>query len=115
MNWFEALPRALSIHHNVVGPGGLSPYHILFGRDRSIQGIPYIPEREKEDAQAFFARMEQIDQHVAQALNKAHAAATQSHNTRPEGEPLPPGAPVWVYKAPDVPSQSKVEPNGRDI
>ena len=109
LNWVEALPRALSIHHNVVGPGGLSPYHILFGRDRSIQGIPYIPERESEDAQAFFTRMEQIDQHVAQALNKAHAATTQSHNTRPEREPFPPGSLVWVYKAPDLASQSKVE------
>jgi len=109
LNWVEALPRALAIHHDVPGPGGLSPYHILFGRDRSVQGIPYIPERESEDAQAFFARMDQVDQLVAHALNKAHEEKMQQLNSKPERDPFPPGALVWVYKAPDLASQSKVE------
>ena len=87
LNWVEALPRALAIHHNVVGPAGLSPFHILFGRDRSVPGIPYHPERESEDAQAFFQRMEQVDQLVAQAINKAvkeqHTAITPGLSENP--------------------------------
>ena len=90
INWVGALPRALAIHHNTVGPAGLSPFHILFGRDRSVPGIPYHPERESEDAQAFFLRMEQVDQLVAQTINRAHEAAAWRHNTKPEREPFPP-------------------------
>jgi len=43
INWVEALPRALKVHHDMVGEGGYSPYHIMFGRDRLVPGIPYIP------------------------------------------------------------------------
>jgi hypothetical protein len=113
VNWVEALPRALAIHHNTVGPAGLSPFHILFGRDRSVPGIPYHPERESEDAQALFMRMEQVDQLVAETINKAHEAAARRHNTKPEREPFPPGALVWVYKAPDLASQSKLDARWR--
>ena len=70
-------------------------------------------QRESEDAQAFFQRMEQVDQLVAQAINKAYEAVTRRHNTKPEREPFPPGALVWVYKAPDVASQSKLDARWR--
>ena len=72
VNWVEALPRALRIHHDMCGEGGLSPFQIMFGRERTVQGIPYTPERECEDAEQFFSRMEQIDHLVSRALEKAH-------------------------------------------
>ena len=68
LNWVQALPSALRIYHDVVDPAGLSPYHILFGRDRNVQGIPYIPEMMCEDALDFLSRMEHLDIQVAAAL-----------------------------------------------
>ena len=41
INWVEALPRALRIHHDLVGATGISPYEIVFGRPRPLGGIPY--------------------------------------------------------------------------
>ena len=43
INWVEALPRALRLHHDLVGEAGLSPYQILFGRERNLAGLPYKP------------------------------------------------------------------------
>ena len=33
-SWVEALPQVLDRLHETPGEGGLSPYHILFGRER---------------------------------------------------------------------------------
>ena len=106
----EALPRALRLHHDVVGEGGLSPYHILCGRDRLIPGIPYTPHRECEDAQAFFTRMESIDQQVAEALRQArtHKEKTREDKT-PEREVYSQGSLVWVLKPLTMSAQSKLE------
>jgi hypothetical protein len=41
--WVEALPRVLDMIHDTKGEGGLSPYEILFGRQRPKGGIPYEP------------------------------------------------------------------------
>ena len=57
--------------------------------------------------------MEQVDQLVAQAINKTHEAAARRHNTKPEREHFPPGALVWVYKAPDLASQRKLDARWR--
>jgi transposase InsO family protein len=78
--WMEALPRALMIHHDLVGEAGLSPYQIMFGRDRPLAGIPYSPERECEDALEFFRRMERIDRMVSSHLGALHAQAVAAHN-----------------------------------
>ena len=43
VNWVEALPRAIRMQHDLVGEGGLSPYQIVFGRERNLAGIPYEP------------------------------------------------------------------------
>ncbi len=54
LNWVEALPRALRLHHDVTGEAGLSPYHIMFGRDRNPPGIIYTPERTLKTVSSFF-------------------------------------------------------------
>ena len=53
ISWVEALPTALDRLHDVKGRCGLSPYEILFGRDRLLASMPHIPERECEDAKHF--------------------------------------------------------------
>jgi hypothetical protein len=111
INWVQALPRALSIHHDMVGEGTLSPYQIMFGRDRNVQGIPYTPERICEDAQAFFHRMDTIDKLVATALQEKHIQTFARRNASlPHRESYSPGDLVWLYRAPSLSTQSKLEP-----
>jgi hypothetical protein len=111
INWVQALPRALRIYHDTCGEGGLSPYHIMFGRDRNIQGIPYTPERNSEDAQAFFTRMETIDQLVATALTEKHSLDISRRNMhKPHRDTFSQGDLVWIYKTPSLSSTSKLEP-----
>jgi hypothetical protein len=54
INWVGSLPAVLDRIHDIPGETGLSPYQILFGRDRPLINIPYQPPRECEDAQQFF-------------------------------------------------------------
>ena len=65
VNWVEALPRIISKIHDIPGEAGMSPYEIVFGRERFTANVPYRPPRECEDAMYFFGRMQYIDQHVA--------------------------------------------------
>ena len=71
--WVEALPRVLRVFHNTPGESGLSPFQILFGRERFEAGAPLEEERECEPAGQFFQRMEEVDETVARALNQLHA------------------------------------------
>jgi hypothetical protein len=110
-NWVEALPRALYIHHNNIGESGLSPYHILFGRERLVPGIPYTPERECEDAQQFFERMEAIDHKIAQTLNNLHDTHYTSFNThKPPRETFAVDDLVWVLNPLDLSTHTKITP-----
>ena len=43
-SWVEALPQVLDRLHDTPGERGLSPYHILFGRERPLGGLPYEPQ-----------------------------------------------------------------------
>ena len=72
INWVESSPVVLDRHHDLPGESGLSPYQILFGREKSLGNLPYSTPRECEDGQAFFARMEEIDAKVARVLNEKH-------------------------------------------
>ena len=53
VNWVEALPRVLRIYHDTPGESGISPYQIVFGRERHLAGAPYEPLRECESANVF--------------------------------------------------------------
>ena len=70
INWVEALPIALDRTHDVKGVTGLSPYEILFGRQRPLANAPYYPLRECEDATTFMNHMDEIDRRVAEILNE---------------------------------------------
>ena len=57
INWVEALPRALRIQHDVVGEFGVSPYELVFGRQRNLAGIPWHPVRECMETEEFLRLM----------------------------------------------------------
>ena len=55
-NWVEALPCILDRYHDITGESGISPYEILFGRERSLGNLPYEPDRDCPDSQDFFKK-----------------------------------------------------------
>ena len=111
LNWVQALPRALRIFHDTVGVAGLSPYNILFGRDRGVQGIPYTPQRFSEDSQDFFDRMEAQDRKIAELLEGEHRKILARDNqAKTPREPFEVGDLVWLARAPSLSSEAKVEP-----
>jgi hypothetical protein len=88
INWVEALPRALRIIHDTPDPlTGLSPYQVVFGRERALAGLPWTPERKCEDAELFFERMRWVDCAVADRLNEAHRAVQEKLNARRHERP----------------------------
>ena len=101
INWVEALPVALDRTHDVKGVSGLSPYEILFGRERSLANLPNLPLRECEDATEFFKRMQELDKKVARVVNERHRKEVEKLNKkhRPH-EPFAPGDKVW-YRRPE--------------
>ena len=82
VNWVEALPRALRIHHDSVDPViGMSPYMAMFGRPRNLASLPWAPGK-SEDAHEFFDRMEEVDVTVAEAREKHHAEVEKRFNAK---------------------------------
>ena len=99
VDWVEALPRAIRMHHDMVGPTGLSPYQIVFGRERSLAGLPLSSQRECEDAEDFFDRMAELDKEISKMMNKMHERSEIRHNaTKKPWEPLRLGDKVWVVR-----------------
>ena len=101
VNWVETLPRVIDRIHDTPGESGLSPYEIVFGRERFCANVPYNPPRECEDAQYFFKRMNDLDQRVARILNAKHQKEAKQVNVgRKDLKPLQIGRVVW-YRRPE--------------
>jgi hypothetical protein len=106
--WVELLPAALDRIHDTPGESGLSPYQIVFGRDRPLANKPYEPPRECEDAQQFFEKMKRIDKQVADKLNEIHKKEVDKVNlTREELTPFKVGDLIY-YRRPEK-SGSKLD------
>jgi len=102
------------IHHDMIGEGRDSPYHILFGRDRPILGIPYTPERVCEDAIHFVSRMKKLDETLAQKLNELHRQETMEANQgHLERATFATNSLVWVIKPDTLDSTAKIESRWR--
>ena len=111
INWVEALPRALRIHHDAVDPvTGASPYQIMFGRHRALAALPWSPVCESEDAEGFFQRIEELDREVARARNEhLEKVAFQVNKRRHIATPYNVGD--WVYlRKPKQIGGRKLEP-----
>ena len=60
--------------------------------------MPYLPPRECEDAQDFFARINQVDERVAKSLNEMHRKSAERINAKRKSQkPFLVGSVVW-YK-----------------
>ena len=82
------------------GVSGLSPYEIVYGRQRPLAGLPYEVPRVCEDAVEFFKRMEELDQRVAKHLDDEHRTRCELINAgRKEKLIYPNGSKVW-FKQP---------------
>ena len=98
-SWVEALPAALNHIHNTPGPSGLSPYQILFGREKLMGNIPYSPPMENEDAQAYFQKMRGQDKKVAELLNRLHERrAAKENESRKEPPEYVEGQRLWYLR-----------------
>jgi hypothetical protein len=102
----EALPRVLWIQNGLINDTGLSPYHILFGRDRLEGGIPYEAPTECEDAKGYFERMSEMDNQIMQLYTHLHEEKERRYNaTRAPKTPFKEGDLVWVLRSQPVTSQ----------
>jgi hypothetical protein len=109
-SWVALLPKALRFLHDVPGESGLSPYEVVFGRHRPLQGLPHQPPREAEGALAFMERMRKLDITVAQKLNELHEKRwAQINSKRREPPPFERGSKVW-YKPEPQPGRDKLDP-----
>ena len=99
INWVEALPHAVRVHNNFPNTTGLSPYKILFGRDRLDYGLPYTHEMECEEASQFFDRMQKIDNKVYQHMVQDHHQQRERYNaTKKEKADFQIGDWVWILR-----------------
>ena len=99
INWVEALPHALRIHHDTPGPTGWSPYEIVFGRPRSLANLPSSKTTLAEDAEEFFQRMEDLGKKIATTMNAMHEAQEAKINSqRKEIHKYNVGDKVWVMR-----------------
>lgn len=99
VNWAEALPRALRIHHDTIDPIiNMTPYEAIFGRPRPIGGLPWEAEMECEEASDFFRKMEKLDQVIAEKMTEAHEKIARQVNARRHKRP-PYMAGDWVWLA----------------
>ena len=64
--------RAIRAYHNVPGPSGYSPHHILFWRDRTEQGLPWVTPGKALDSEEFLANAEGMAAKITEALTKDH-------------------------------------------
>ena len=70
--WVEMIPHVSRKYHDMLGVSGLSPYEIVYGRQRPLAGLPCEVPRVCEDVVEFFKRMEDLDQKVAKHLDDEH-------------------------------------------
>ena len=99
IQWTESLQRAVNQHNDQPGPTGLSPYEILYGRQRPLAGVPYPLDKPAEDAEAFFQRQAEVDAKVANVLNDIHRKRDEQLNRRRKELPaLKVGDKAWYLR-----------------
>ncbi len=88
----------------------MSPYQIVFGRERPEAGLPYVPSHECEGARQYFQRMEDVHHHVAKVLNQSHRESQARTNAkRAMRPPYKVGDWVMVARQMGTPAGSKLD------
>ena len=103
ISWLDALPQVIDRIHDVKGRGGISPYQVIFGRERPLGNVPYNPERECEDAIQFFEGRKRVDREIAKLLNDIHKhKADQLNEERRVFSTFKVGDKVWYRRPPNT-------------
>ncbi len=84
------------MYHDTPGETGVSPFELVFGRERFLAGTPADFDRECEDARQFCKRMEELVTKMSQKLQDAHMAEAARVNSR-RSEPQTYHAGDWVW------------------
>ena len=100
INWVEGLPRALRLRHDLPNPEtGLSPYQLLFGRERPLGSLPYSIPRANPDAEEFLDGIKKIDEFVLGVLHKnLQDEEAKINRSRPLRDNFKVNDWVWVQK-----------------
>jgi hypothetical protein len=95
-SWMDLLPKMVDRLHDIQGESGFSPYQLVFGRERPMQGLPFGIAHACEDARFFMQRMAKLRAKAAEILNKKHAA--RSRVSRIPERVFAPGDLVWYFR-----------------
>lgn len=88
----------------------MSPFHLVFGRERFVAGPPSAVEHECEGTHQYFDRMERLEKQVAEKLNATLTAEIDRANrTRRAPPTYQSGDWVWVLRPKSGMSAAKVE------
>ena len=72
-NWYNSLWRELQAYHDLLGPTGLSPHHILFLRDRVSRTLPWLNHgKVARDVNAMMAEADDTAAKVCKGLQDKH-------------------------------------------
>ena len=104
-NWVELLPRVLYCYHNTKGESGLTPFQMVFGRERNEVGLPIQPPRDCESATSFCDRMKALDERISEERNSELRRVAERVNSTRRGRPeFREGDLVWVLRPQGVSS-----------
>ncbi len=100
INWVEGLPRVLRLRHDLPDPLlGISPYQMVFGRERPLAGLPYSLPRRSPDADELCDGIAQIDEWALQKLRAELAREEEQINrSRPTRDNFKVGDWVWIQR-----------------
>jgi hypothetical protein len=98
--WVESLPRILRLRHDLPDPEtGLSPYQLVFGRERPLGGLPRSLPRAHPSAEEFLDGVEIIDQFALKVLREELQKAEEVVNrNRPTRDVFKVGQWVWLHR-----------------
>ena len=109
-NWVEIFPRVIRQYHITPNEFGISPFQIVFGRERYEAASPYEISRECEGAIQFFDKQNRVDKEIADMLNQKHLVRQEQINiNRQASNPYKKGDWVWVLRPRSSPQTTKLD------